>query len=138
MITSRRYRMVFCTLAVILWSVLVPVLAQTTAEQAEQAFFTAKGMYQDQLYDLAADQFRDFLRKYPDNPYAEEAQFLIAECYFQKQDYSRAVAAYRELLSNYPAIGLRDKAQFRIGESLVNAGQYEEAQRALQFFFEPW
>ena len=39
-------------------------------EMAEDSFFTAKGMVQDQLYDLAADQLRDFISSYPNHAYA--------------------------------------------------------------------
>ena len=44
----------------------IPVLnAQITRSREEQAFTTAKGIYQDGLYKLAVDQLTDFLSKYP-------------------------------------------------------------------------
>lgn len=111
---------------------------QTKEAFAEQDFFVAKGMFQDQLYDLAAAQFKDFIQNHPQSRYKEEAQFLLAECNFFAENYNQAISAYRHLLTHYPAVGFRDKANFRIGEAMVHSQRYDRAINLFKSFIDEY
>ncbi len=128
------------SLLIISLSILVcsPLFGQPHDTKAERAFDVAKGMFTDQLYDLAADQFRNFLQTYPNSSYSEEAQFLLAESHFQMNDFSRAATAFKELLTEYPAVGIRDKAQIRLIETLVRSNRTQEALQTLSMFLDQY
>ena len=50
--------------------------------QEEQDYTFAYGLYQDKLYQLAADQFQKFIDHYPSSVRKPDAIFLYAECRF--------------------------------------------------------
>jgi tol-pal system protein YbgF len=52
--------------------------------------------------DLAADEFAQFLRNYPDDPNAPEAQFTIGEIHLSQQKYDLAETDFDAVLEKYP------------------------------------
>ena len=111
--------------------------AQTDQRQREvRDFTTARGLYNDGLYPLAAEQFEAFLAKYPESRLAPQAQFLLAEALFQQKKYGDAIREYRKLLRRYAAVELRDRASFRIGQALYYRDRPEEAVHQLQRFLD--
>jgi tol-pal system protein YbgF len=50
----------------------------------------------------AAAGFRDFLRRYPQHDYSDNAQYWLAECYYDLKDYVTAVREFRRVVDEYP------------------------------------
>ncbi len=50
----------------------------------------------------AIPRFREFLRRNPKSPYADNAQYWIGECYYAQRDYNRAILEFNEVLLKYP------------------------------------
>ena len=48
----------------------------------KQDYLTARGMFDDGMYELALQQLINFSEKYPGSALGEEVHFLQAECYF--------------------------------------------------------
>ena len=55
-------------------------------------------------YSLAEDGFRTFLRMYPTDPHASDAQFWLGESLFQRQNYHDAADAFRTGVVGLPLI----------------------------------
>ena len=111
--------------------------AQNNSKRREmRAFVSAKGIYDDGLYQLAAEKFADFIQEFPESDNAAEAMFLRGEANFHQKYFDRAATYYQQMLRNYSAIALRDRAQYRIGQSLFYADRYSEAISALRTFLE--
>ena len=51
-------------------------------------------------YALAEETFRDFLRRYPSDRLAAEAQYWLGESMFQRQNYRDAADAFLALSKN--------------------------------------
>jgi len=49
-------------------------------------------------FDLAANGFADFIRKFPDAPQVDEATYWNAECYYNKKDLVKAEQLYTDYL----------------------------------------
>ena len=53
-------------------------------------------------YDLAAQEFGDYLKFYGTTDLASNAQFYVGEIYFAQQQYDQAIDAYSKVINNYP------------------------------------
>jgi len=98
--------------------ILLPicVIAQDARSPENQAFITAKGIYDDGLYKIAADQLRSFVSKYPNSRNISLARYLLGESYFQLKKYKEAISQYQTLMQTAPALQYREQTMYRIGE----------------------
>jgi tol-pal system protein YbgF len=78
-------------------------------------------------YALAEDSFRTFLRMYPTDPHASDAQFWLGESLFQRQNYHDAADAFLTVSKRYEASGKAPDALLRLGQSLAAMGQKDLA-----------
>ncbi|MDE3108736.1 MAG: tol-pal system protein YbgF [Acidobacteriota bacterium] len=69
-------------------------------------------------YDLSRQEFSDYIRNFPRNDLASNAQFYLGEIAYAQGDYKGAVAAYETVLQNYPQ-------SFKLGASLLKKGMAE-------------
>jgi tol-pal system protein YbgF len=53
-------------------------------------------------YDLARQEFSDYLRNFPTNDLASNAQFYLGEISYAQGNYQDALAQYEIVMSNYP------------------------------------
>ncbi|MEE9288461.1 MAG: tetratricopeptide repeat protein, partial [Bacteroidota bacterium] len=90
--------------------------SQPASVSEEQDYAFAYGLYEDEMYQLAFDQFSRFVERYPNSSQREESLFLAAECLFSMGMDASALARYRSFLAEYPRTTLSDNATFRIGQ----------------------
>ena len=78
-------------------------LGQTLAQAREiDELGFAQKLYQDQMYELAAEQLRGLLRDRPADPKASAAQLLLAHCYLEAEKPEGALHNYQDFIVNYP------------------------------------
>jgi tol-pal system protein YbgF len=85
------------------------------APSAETLYSGALHDIQTAKYDLARQEFTDYLKYYPGTDYASNAVFYLGEIAFVQQRFQDAVEKYTEVLSNYPK-------SFKLGPSLYKRG----------------
>jgi tol-pal system protein YbgF len=78
-------------------------------------------------YALAEDGFRTFLRKYPSDRMAPEAQYWLGESLFQRQRYRDAAEAFLNVSTKYESTARAPDALLRLGQSLAVLGEKEAA-----------
>ena len=83
-------------------------------------------------YDLARQEFLDYLKYYPETDLASNAQFYIGEIYFAHKQYTEAVAEYDKVLTNYPKSFKLAAARLKKGMALLELGQKTSAIRELR------
>jgi len=74
-------------------------------------------------YDLALQEFHDYLKYYSATDLASNAQFYIGEIYFAQQQYDQAVDAYSRVLMNFPKSFKLAPAHLKRGLALIALGQ---------------
>lgn len=111
----------------------VPV-APPTGIQPQKLYQAAYADYAAGNYTLAIQGFDSFLKYFPKNPQAHEAQLYIGESLFQDKKDIEAIAAYNRVITNYPgspsvphAYFKRGSAQQRLGEAAQARESYEAA-----------
>jgi tol-pal system protein YbgF len=78
-------------------------------------------------YASAADSFRIFLRDYPSDRMAADAQFWLGESMFQQQSYHDAADAFLIVTKNYQDSTKAPDALLRLGQSLAAMGRNDLA-----------
>jgi tol-pal system protein YbgF len=74
---------------------LPTVSSDTLYQNALRDFSTGK-------YDLARQEFSDYLKHFPTNELASNAQFYLGEIAYAQGNYQDALAQYEIVMSNYP------------------------------------
>ena len=71
--------------------------------------------------------FRNFLKKYPSDTLAPDAQYWLGESLFQRQRYHDAADSFPRRLDQVRALAKAPDALLRLGQSLAALGQKEMA-----------
>jgi TolA-binding protein len=101
-------------------------------------------------YQLAIAGFREFLRRFPDQPLAGAAQYWIGEALFAlARGYSnagqapqaaealeQAVQEFRKVLANYPRSDKAPASLYKEALALLELKQPDAAQQRLQYLVE--
>jgi TolA-binding protein len=94
---------------------------------AKTLYENATNDYNKGQADLALSDYTEFLRDYPDDPLAPEAQFFIGVIHFGQLKYDMAVADFDAILERYPEGKRTPDAYFMKGKALSKAGHRDEA-----------
>jgi tol-pal system protein YbgF len=89
-----------------------------------------EGLYQVALqnlqqgrYPLAITGFREYLSKFPDGAYGDDAQYGIAESYYAQSDFPTAAIEFRALVDRYPTSERVPAALYKAGLSYFESGR---------------
>jgi len=83
-------------------------------------------------YDLAGQEFSDYLKYYGGTDLASNAQFYLGEIAYMQGEFPQALEAYNKVLTNYPKSFKTAPARMRKGFCLVELGQKAAAIRELR------
>jgi tol-pal system protein YbgF len=83
-------------------------------------------------YDLAAQEFQDYLKYYGDTDLASNAQFYLGEIAFMENKFQQALDAYTKVIENYPKSFKLASARMRRGFCLAELGRKSAAIRELR------
>ena len=100
---------------------------------------SAKALYDNALrdftsgkYDLAWQQFSDYLKFYARSELAGNAQFYLGEIRYRQEDYRGAIEEYDKVLASYPASFKVAAAQFKKGYALLELNDRDAAVQVLK------
>src|SRR5256712_520461 len=83
-------------------------------------------------YDLARQEFLDYLKYYPQTDLASNAQFYLGEISFAQKQYGQAATEYEKVFVNYPKSFKLAPAHLKRGLALLEIGQKVPAVRELR------
>jgi tol-pal system protein YbgF len=105
-----------------------PQLATLPPSQTPRdEFDLAYGYVLRKDYPLAQQAFQDFLKRYPSDPMAAEAQFWLGESLFQSKSYQSAAEAFVTMTKKYPSSAKQPDTLLRLGQSLAALQQRDLA-----------
>jgi TolA-binding protein len=112
-----------------------PTEAQAGARRIPDALNFANGLYRDRRYDLAAEEYQNFLKSAPPGPDADDARFGLASSRLFLGRYKEARQEFEAFLkaapASHPNVGT---ATFRVGETAYLLGDLPAARAALERF----
>lgn len=80
-------------------------------------------------YDLSRQEFNDYLKNFPDGPFASNSQFYLGEIAYAQGDYGAAISAYDSVISDYPHSAKVAPAMLEKGRALVQTHKSASAER---------
>ncbi len=83
-------------------------------------------------YDLARQEFLDYLKYYGDTDLASNAQFYLGEIAYSQKQYQDAVSEYDKVLTVYPKSFKLAPAHLKKGMALIEIGQKTSGVRELR------
>jgi TolA-binding protein len=109
---------------------VIAIYAQETKENPE--FKLAVNLYNDNMLDLALDQFKNFINTYPSSSQAVEARFYVALIQFKLKQFEDARASFQNYALSYADNSKAPEAWFKIGECYFALKNYHEAALAFE------
>jgi len=103
----------------------------TSSEQKEISFEKlyqeARNSYLDKEFQKSITKFTEFIKKFPDNTLAANAQYWIGECYYSLEQFETAIFHFDKVVINYPESEKVVDAKLKIAFCLSDMGEYEGA-----------
>ncbi len=109
--------------------VSTPPSAQTLYDNALRDLNTGK-------YDLARQQFTEYLQYYNQTALAGNAQFYIGETYYRQNDFNRAIQEYDRVLRDYPESNKVAGALLKKGYAQLELNQRDPGVQTLRALVE--
>lgn len=101
------------------------------SSRSESDFIYAKRLYEDGLYDLAAEALETYIDTYQNSPHLPEASFLIGEAYWQEDRFDDARTSFQRVAMEYPDDPRAVQALVRVADSYQAQGDKDKTVRAL-------
>lgn len=77
-----------------------------------------KSLDDGQLTDARRD-YTDFVKRFPKDAKADDAQFALGEIFFREKAYEKAIGEYQKVIDSFADGDMADDALFRAGEASV-------------------
>ena len=100
---------------------------EKATDKATEDYNMAAWLYGTQKFDLAAEEFRAFLQKYPNHEKGADARLGLARSLLHLGKNEEAVAALEELRRTAPDFERMPEALFHLGQALAAVGKPKEA-----------
>lgn len=117
---------------IILFLLLAPCLAfpQDTRENAD--FKLAVSLYNDKLYDLALEQFRQFVSAYPNTNQGIEARFFLGLCQTKMSKHEDARITFQNFALVFQDHSKAPEAWWNVAEAYTVLNNFREAALAYE------
>jgi TolA-binding protein len=104
------------------------------AGAADDQYAVAARHYERGRWELAAQEFKSFLRDYSEHPRANSVRFFLGESLVQTLRYAEAGVQFQQFVNANPQHRYARQAAFRIGESAFLRADFQTARTALKGF----
>ena len=106
--------------------------AQAQAPPPDVLYNNALRDYNAGKNDLAAQEFNDYIKFYPNTDLAGNAFFYLAEVAYRQGNFQEAAKNYDQVLQNFPSGNKAAAAELKKGLSLIQLGQQDDGVKALR------
>lgn len=89
-------------------------------------FEDAKAQYYNQKYDAAITALKDFIAKYPNSGFLEDAFYFLADSHYRKEHWEQA-ERYFDKLTEFENSAYLSRALDKRGKALMNINNYKKA-----------
>lgn len=98
----------------------------------QEAYTSAKKIFDDGDLENARIQFENFITKYPDSKNADNARFWIADSYYSEKLFAPAILEYQKVLEKYPDSNKLAAARLKQGYAFAELGEHANARLILK------
>jgi tol-pal system protein YbgF len=101
-------------------------------QPGEDEYRMALALVEQQNCGEGIPRLRSYLRKYPDSPLSDNAQYWIGECYYAQRDFNNAILAYYDVTRRYPKGDRVCAAMLKQGLAFAELGDAADARIVLE------
>ena len=105
---------------------------QAQAPPPDVLYNNALSDYNGAKYNLAMQEFADYIKFYGNTDLAGNAQYYIADIEYRQGNYQQAVQDYDKVLEQYPSGNKASAAQLKKAYALINIDQRDAGIRELR------
>lgn len=109
-----------------------PQQPQAAAPPPDVLYNNALSDYNGAKYNLASQEFADYVKYYGNTDLAGNAQYYIADIEYKQGNYQQAVQDYDKVIEQYPSGNKASAAQLKKGYALINIDQRDAGIRELR------
>ncbi len=91
----------------------LPSSSDPGGPKPDQVYSLAFNDYLAGNYELAADGFRDFMVRYPESEYADNAAYYLGLCHQQLGQQEQAVQSFDQVINMYPKADMTAAAYYK-------------------------
>jgi tol-pal system protein YbgF len=95
---------------------------QAASKDKVSLYEEAYDAFKDKKYKGAREKFETFMKEFPQDELADNAQFWIAETYYGEKDFEAAILAYETVLKKYPKSEKAVGALLKQGFAFIELG----------------
>ena len=106
---------------------LPPPAGAAPAPPPRELYSQAYADYARGNYDLAIQEYKEYLQHYPSTDFSDNAQYWIGECLYSKQRFAEAIEAWDELMRAFPSSDKLPDARLKKGLAYEKLGRRREA-----------
>jgi tol-pal system protein YbgF len=110
--------------------------APDTVDTAEELYRAAYLDLTRGNYELAAQEFQDYLARFPEGPRVAEAHYNLGECQFATERYLEAAGEFQRVTRDYPASRLAPAAYLKMGRAYTQLEERGLAEKAFRTLIE--
>lgn len=114
----------------IVFMITAGIVAQD--DPAMNKYYSANALYNKKLYDLAIDEYKNFLARYPEHNKALSAKLGLGLCYYETGKYRKAETIFTELADNKSAPH-QEQIHNLLGQCLLLNNQAGKAEAAFRW-----
>lgn len=105
---------------------------QATSKDKVSLYEEAYDAFKDKKYKVAREKFEAFMKEFPQDELADNAQFWIAETYYGEKDFEEAILAYEAVLKKHPKSEKAAGALLKQGFAFIEIGDKKTGKTILQ------
>jgi tol-pal system protein YbgF len=98
----------------------------------EDEYRMALALVQQENFAEAIPRLRSYLRKHPDTPLSDNAQYWIGESYYAQRDFNNAILAFYDVTRRYPKGDKVCAAMLKQGFAFAELGDAADARIVLE------
>lgn len=106
------------------------LLSQTAKENAD--FKLAVSLYEDKLFDLSLEQFKQFVDTYPNTQLGIEARYYLGLTQSKLQKYEEARLSFQNFALAFPEHQKAAEAWWNVAEAYISLNNFREAALAFE------
>lgn len=100
--------------------------------EPETLYRGAQDLYAAGKLEDAVNGFKQFIKHYPKNPLADNAQYWIGEVYYSNKDFAKALVEFKKVVDNYPDENKAPDAFLKVGLSYLEMGEKNKANESFK------